>query len=376
MTTSDGTLNGAGMNQHDSDRRIDPLLLPFLSAEDEREAGRHMEALIMHAMQAMTKITRSSRTPEDAFQEATYSVVKQLRELRAHRSESAIGNYLHYVKVVASRVVKGQVRQEHPKHRKLVDALRHVLKSEPSLALWEADSHEKLCGLATWRDRQADRIQSARLTRLLDEPRALEDVLSLPCGGMTANHVELVSRLFDWIGHPIRFDELTKIVCGLKRIQDLNPVGDGEPRGLSEWLPDTRRRPDEQAEWREFLEQVWAQIEQLPRLQRLAYLLNFTAGNGQLELFWTHGVASIRRIGATLQITDEQFARVWTALPLSVEMRQRVRRCETSDEKFAALWQLLPLPDTAIACLLQTERQKVINLRKAAGDRLSRSMLR
>jgi DNA-directed RNA polymerase specialized sigma24 family protein len=359
------------------DVRMDPVLLPFLSTADEREAQQQLDRLIADVTPGIAKITRSSRTPDDAFQEATCRVVRQLRELRAHRNGNAIGNYLHYVKVVASRLVKEQVRQEHPKHRSMVDALRHVLKREPSLALWENDGH-RLCGLAVWRDQEAGRTHSERLTRLLDEPCAFEEVVASKCGTVNVSHLQLLTELFVWIGHPVRFDELTKIVCGLKQIEDLNPVTDSEAarRGLSDWLPDTRPRPDEHAEWRDFLERLWAQIEQLPPLQRLAYLLNFTAADGQLELFWTYGIASIRQIGALLQITAEQFERVWQALPMTDEMRQRIAECKNYDEKFALLWQHLPLTDAVLACLLGTERQKVINLRKAASDRLSRHMVR
>ena len=365
------------MKENHSEWRIDPLLLPFLRTADEQEARQHLDRLIARAAPGIARVTRSSRTPEDAFQEATYRVVKHLRQLRAYRNGNAIGNYLHYVQVVASRVVKGQVRLEHPKHRSLVDGLRHVLKSEPSLEAWESDGN-KLCGLAPWRDQQPGRTHSERLTRLLDEPRMFVDAVSPGCDPVNVSHVDLLKQLFEWIGHPIRFDELTKIVGGLKRIEDLSPVAGGEVagRGLSEWLADNRRRPDEDAEWGDFLERLWAEIEQLPRLHRLAYLLNFTAGDGQLELFWIYGVASIRRIGAALQITEVEFARVWPLLTLNDEMRQRARTCESYDDKFAVLWQHLPLTDAAIACLLRTERQKVINLRKAAGDRLSRLMVR
>jgi hypothetical protein len=111
-------------------------------------------------------------------------------------------------------------------------------------------------------------------------------------------------------------------------------------------------------------------------LQRLAYLLNFTAADGQLELFWAYGVATIRRIGAALQITEGQFAQVWPELTLDDEERRRAMALESYDEKFALLWQHLPLTDVAIAKMLGTERQKVINLRKAAGDRLSRRLAR
>jgi DNA-directed RNA polymerase specialized sigma24 family protein len=361
------------MTEHDSDRRIDPLLLPFLCTADEREAEQHLNHLIAHAAPGIARITKSSQTPEDAFQETAHRIIKQLREVRTRANGNAIGNYLHYVNVVASRVVKGQVRQEHPKRRSLVDALRHVLKRESSLASWDSDGH-KLCGLAAWRDQQQGRMRSERLTRLLDEPRKFVDVVSPGRDPVNLSHAELLRRLFEWIGHPIKFDEMTNIVCGLKQIEDLNPVIGGEASGrvLSEWLADNRRRPDEHAQWTEFLERLWAQIELLPRLHRLAYLLNFTAADGQLELFWIYGVASIRRIGAVLQITDEQFARVWPVMTLSDEMRRRAQACENYDEKFAVLWQFLPLTDVAIASMLGTERQKIINLRKAAADRLSR----
>jgi DNA-directed RNA polymerase specialized sigma24 family protein len=365
------------MKENDSDGRIDPLLLPFLHTTDEREAGRHLDRLIAHATPGIATITKSSRTPEDAFQEATYRVVKHLQQLRAHRNGNAIGNYLHYVRVVASRVVKGQVREEHPRHRSLVDALRHVLRSEPALASWDSNG-QKLCGLAAWRDQQPGRVHSERLTRLLDEPRTFADSVAPKCDLVNVNYADLLKHLFEWIGQPIRFDEVTKIVCGLKQIEDLNPVAGGEiaGRGLGEWLADKRRRPDEDAEWGEFLERLWAEIERLPRLHRLAYLLNFTAADGQVELFWLYGIASIRRIGAALQLAEEEFARAWPALRLNDEMLRRAQACETHDDKFAVLWQHLPLTDSCIACLLGTDRQKVINLRKAAGDRLSRLMAR
>jgi hypothetical protein len=365
------------MNERHPDPRIDPVLLPFLYTAAQPEARQYLDDLIAEAAPGIAKVTRSSHAPEDAFQEAAHRVVKQLRELRNQRSSNAIGNYLNYVKVVASRVVKAQVRQKHPRRRSLVDSLRHVLKREPSLATWESNGH-KVCGLAVWQDRQLGQMRSERLTRLLDEPRMFEDGMPLNCDLANMNHAELLTQLLDWIGHPVRFDDLTRIVCGVKRIEDPSPVSGDElaGRGLSEWLPDKRRRPDEQTEWKNFLELLWAHIAQLPRLHRLAYLLNFTAADGELELFWSYGTASIRRIGAVLQITEEEFARAWPALALSDGMRQRASACANHDDKFALLWQHLPITDAVIARMLGTDRQKVINLRKAAAERLSRQMIR
>jgi len=365
------------MTDHASGRSMDPILLPFLRAGDEREARRHMDQLIAHAAPGIARIARSSRAPEDAFQEAAHRVVRQLREIRMCRNGNAIGNYLHYVQVVASRVVKGELRQEHPRRRSLVDALRHALNREPSLASWESD-RQRICGLAAWRDQRPSQRSCDRLTQLLEQPRAFADVVSVDRDPATLDCTELLKRLFDWIGSPIRFDQAIRIIGGLMRIEELSPVSVSEMSGrrLCEWLPDQRRRPGEQAEWSGFLERLWIQIAQLPRLHRLAYLLNFTAADGQLELFWIYGVVSIRQIGAALEISEEQFARAWTLLELSDRTWGFVRACGTYSEKFAVLWQHLPLTDTAIAGMLGMERQKVINLRKAAGDRLSRLMSR
>jgi hypothetical protein len=334
-----------------------------------------MDQLIAHAAPRIQKITKSSRTPDDAFQETAQRIVKQLREIRTHRSASSIGNYLHYVQVVASRVVKSEVRQEHPKRRSLVDALRHVFNRNASLACWESN-RQRLCGLAVWHGQPPAPLSAGRLTRLLDEPRTFEDVVSPHADPATLHYSELLKHLFLWIGHPIRFDQVVRIMTGLKRMDELSPVAVDEVAGrkLSEWLPDQRRRPDDQAEWKAFLERLWVLIEELPHLHRLAYLLNFTAADGQLELFWVYGVASIRRIGAALELTEEQFARVRPLL--QSKAASDARSYDGYNAKFFLLWQHLPLTDAEIATLLSTDRQKVINLRKAAGDRLSRLMTR
>src|SRR5262249_25751661 len=263
---------------HASERLMDPLLLPFLRANDEREARREMDQLIAHAAPGIARIARSSRTPEDAFQEAAHRVVRQLREIRMCRDRDGIGNYLHYVQVVASRVVKGEVRREHPRRRSLVDALRHVLKREASLASWECEG-QRLCGMAAWRGERPSPEPGDRLTLLLEQPGAFADVVSLDRALASLEDAGLLKRLFEWIGRPIRFDQATRIMGGLVRIEELSPVSVGEVAGrrLCEWLPDQRRRPDEQAEWSGFLGRLWIQIGQLPRLHRMAYLLNFTA---------------------------------------------------------------------------------------------------
>lgn len=345
--------------------QIDSILLPFVHTGNETEARQHLNDLIACAVPDIVKITRASRTPEDAFQETAHRVIRQLRQLRAGDRRDVIGDYSRYVRVLASRVVKGQVREKHPLRKSLADSLRHVLNRDPELASWNSNGH-RLCGLRTWRERQVPRIPSGRLICLLDAPLTLQDIAPVE----TLSHPELLRMLFDWLGHPIRFGELVRIVCGLKQIDATRPRFT-----VTRDITDPGRRPDHYAEWREFLRALWGQLERLPRLHRLAYLLNFTAADGRLELFLVHNVTTVAQIGAALQITNEEFARAWEASPVTAEMRQRATRCERYGEKFALLWQLLPLPDAVIAHMLRIDRQKVINLRKAASARLSREIL-
>ena len=116
----------------------------------------------------------------------------------------------------------------------------------------------------------------------------------------------------------------------------------------------------------------WREIERLSPLQRLPYLLNFAEGN--IEWFWFYRVTSIRQIGKTLQLTNEQFNRLWVLLEWNAEQRERARSLTNYDEKFALLWQQLPLNDLTIAALLATTQQNVLSLRQAARQRLRRKM--
>ena len=357
--------------------KIDPLLLPFLQTTDEAEARLLLDQLIELAAPMIKKVTSWSQDPEDAFQEAARRLIEQLWEVKANPDGKAIGNYFHYVKVIASHVAKGQLRDRRRRRRSLTDALRHVLKRSPHFELWEDENRGRLCGLAAWRHQPVSFTRSARLSQLLDHPDIFGEMVSMGRDAQSLDHAELVNGIFQWVDHPISYDDLVRIVCELKRVGEGDTIiraDEEDERSMGELLPDAGPRPDEVAEWGEFLRRLWAEIEQLPVFQRIAYLLNFTAGECQLELFWTYGVVSLRGIGAALRLTADQFERVWLELRLTDEERRKAEALTSYDEKFALLWQHLPLTDIMIAKLLGTERQKVINLRKAAGARLSRRM--
>jgi len=102
-------------------------------------------------------------------------------------------------------------------------------------------------------------------------------------------------------------------------------------------------------EKRTFLQRLWEEIQQLPPNQRAALLLNLkdASGGGGIALFPATGIATMRQLAESL---------------------------EMSAEEFAGLWNELPLEDARIAQILRLTRQQVINARKSARERLTRRL--
>jgi DNA-directed RNA polymerase specialized sigma24 family protein len=116
-------------------------------------------------------------------------------------------------------------------------------------------------------------------------------------------------------------------------------------------LPDSRSNTAADLEQRLWLRTLWSEIRQLPPRQRVALILHLRdeRGRSAAALLPLTGTASMRQIAAALEIPAQQFAQLWNRLPID---------------------------DAAIAGLLGTTRQQVINLRKAARERLGRRMKR
>lgn len=356
--------------------QLDPLLLPFVGSADESVARTHLEELLMLVTPSIKKIVSRADSPEDDFQESLQQIIKALWQCKADPDNYVIGNFQHYVTVVASHVVRRRWRTKNPAYQSLRESLRHTLRQDARFDLWEASNGEWLCGSTSHREHPM--TNSLRLTQLRQQPLAFDEAILPGRDAQRTPQPDLVAAIFDWLGHAIGFDQLVGIVLTLRRIEEPTLIveeDNEDARPLSERLSDATPLPEEESKWRQFLEKLWAEIEQLPPFQRIAFLLNFTAGEGALEIFWLYGVASVRRIGATVQLSDEQFLRVWNDPALDEAVKKQAVKLSSYDEKFALLWRYLPLSDLTIARLIGTERQKVINLRKSAGARLARRLV-
>jgi hypothetical protein len=356
--------------------QTDPVLLPFLTASQEEQAQLLLTQLLDEVSPIIIAITGRAQSPDhahDAFQETMKKLLHRLRTLRANPDGNTIGNFDHYVKVVAKHTVSEQLREDHPTYRGLADALRHALKGDPRFGVWEGARSEDLFGLAIWRDQQPTHMRTGQSMRLLEDPAALAEVL--PPGFHQLRAADLLAEVFSRVGQTISLERLVRIYRALKPVEESITISISEQEGSTAIdLPAPDRKPDEEAEFCEFLSNVWREVKELPRDQRIAYLLNFTAGDGQLDMFPAYGVATIRGIGGVLALTGDQFAILWNELKFNEHQRYLCAALKTYDERFALLWQHLPVADNGIARMLGIKRQQVINLRKAAGDRLSRRL--
>src|SRR5262249_11320412 len=161
---------------------------------------------------------------------------------------------------------------------------------------------------------------------------------------------DLIKRVLRISGSPIELDYLTAIIARLLNVQDRAPVTiDSDGEALTMPTPGKLSGPETIVHYRQLLEQVWFEICQLPRRQRVALLFNLREPGGVnvITLFPVTHVATFEQIALALEMSLEQLEHFWAQLPMD---------------------------DQDIAEHLGTTRQQVINMRRSARSRLVRRM--
>jgi RNA polymerase sigma factor (sigma-70 family) len=340
--------------------QIDSLLLAYLQATDESESQNLAAKLISeYAEPVIAGVLRyklgislhfasgngSHQEAEDISSEVILELLTRLRKFKTEPSQMGIKDFRSLVAVITYQACSKDLRRKNPQRARLKNRLRYVLTRWQAFSLWKDKNEELVCGLAQWQNRPvAD--ANLRLRQLNDNPQALQPAES---SNDQQNPVDLLTAIFRWLGSPIHLNDLVQIVARLWGLQD-SPDGKTEGDGLSlNQLPDTRTDVATEVEKRIYLENIWAEIRQLPERQRNALLLNLTdaTGYGVIALLPATGIASLRQIAGVLGMSAEQLAGIWNDLPMD---------------------------DATIASHLRVTRQQVINLRKSARERLIRRM--
>ncbi len=271
---------------------------------------------------------------EDICSDAIVSLVTELQSLRDHPPVEPIRDFPAFAAALANRACSSWSRRTFPAFHGLRNRLRYLLQREAALALWRIPPQPWLCGLAKWAP-GSHALQLAPAP--LPPPESFDDLASVP------HPADLLVRLFQRTGHPALFDELTRVMARLWKVQDSrDPV---EETTLVTEAPDF----ESSTQRRQWLQSLWQQIEQLLPRQRAALLLNLKDEEGccATSAFVMSGVVSLPQMAASLQIPELEFAEMWKQMPLN---------------------------DQTIAEHLGITRQQVINLRKCARERLTRRL--
>jgi RNA polymerase sigma factor (sigma-70 family) len=284
---------------------------------------------------------------EDIYQDVVVHLLARLNECKASPQESAIGNLRGYVAVATYHACYRHLRRKYPQRHMLKNRLRYLLTHQAGFALWEDEDGDMCAGFAAWRSSQAAR-GADDLRRLVREGQAVVPPAALTEEARRERPAELLAAIFNYVGGPLRLDELVNAVAELWGITD-RPAEVAENEAQIARLPDPRASVEVEAERRTFLQRLWSEILQLPARQRAALLLNLRDAHGRdcIAMFPLTGIASVRQIAAALELPAAQLAE---------------------------LWKHLPLDDASIAARLALTRQQVINLRKSARARLARRM--
>jgi hypothetical protein len=157
-----------------------------------------------------------------------------------------------------------------------------------------------------------------------------------------AGEAEAVASLLTAAGCPLLVDDVIGALAEALKI--------GETRvERAEEVADPGQCQAGALESRHRLAALWRETCALPPAQRTALLLNLRDGDGgsAIALFPLMGIASLEEVAAAIE------------LPLP---------------RLAKLWSSLPLDDLTIASILGVSRQRVINLRASARQRLARRL--
>jgi RNA polymerase sigma factor (sigma-70 family) len=348
-----------------STTQTDTLLLPFLLATDEKEEelvlsrliNEHVEPIVKQILRHKLQFyfdprERKTRHPdvEEVFNEVQLHLLKRLRDLKRDSAANPVSNLHSYIATVARHTCDEYLRRKYPRRRHLKDKVRYYLTTHGEFALWETGEHVWLSGLSGWtQDGQSapGKFQHHWTKEL--QTRVQASLQETDVRGLKLD--ALLRAVFAALGEPVELDCLTAIVAGLWGVEDRadESFEDDDNGFLAERLVSTQVSPDALFEYHQLLQQLWNEILQLPRRQRVALLLNLR--NPQrinvITLLPATNIATFEQIAAALEIPPEQFEKLWASLPMD---------------------------DLGIAGLLGATRQQVINLRKNARDRLQRRM--
>jgi hypothetical protein len=345
------------MTTKDPNARIDPVLLPFMQEQNEALSMLFLSSLIDERAERVIDRTIKATLPEmrkrDGFSsedlkaEIVLKLVKRLQQLRSCPVDGVLIDFANYVAVTAYNSCCSYMRSRYPERLRLKNRIRHTLKHQEGLAIWEDRLGAWLCGFSSWRQQNRRQFPSEKASALAQDTQLLELTGSSSRSARRLDLNALLIAIFQIAVAPLELGDLVGLAAELWGIEDHPTIGVGSFHDCA--LLDITGRspvPVDLVEARMGLAHLWKEICELPPNQRIVLVLSMRDERGLdgLSLLGNAGVASLREISFVLGIP---------VLDLS------------------GMWDDLPMDDSKIGLLIGVTRQQVSNLRKSARKRLA-----
>lgn len=369
------------MIETNGDNTIDLLLLPYLRAPDDATAQTlvaelittHAEPVLRRTIPYKLRRLAHNASPERLRQEAEdihsdvmLQLLARLDRLRRSPADvvgGRIADFGNYVAACAYNACDSHASRNFPLRRRLKRELRALFAARDELKLWEGDGRVWWCRVGEEeekgrREEEEKRRDEARdvgvsLAELRDDPAAFARVALGSDDLRAASLGVLVVSVLRRARAAVEFEILVSAVAECWDIKDQildSPREDGEDFADEiESAADERADVAAEVERNQYLQRLWAEINELPTRQRAALLLNLRDGNGMsvIDLLIISGIATPHDIARALDLDIAEYAELSTEVPLD---------------------------DLTIAARLGITRQQVINLRKSARERLARRL--
>ncbi len=313
---------------------LDHLLQEFLNSPQSSAKAlesllfEHAEPLIRRIVSRRLSGSVSAQDREDTAGDAVLELLGRLESWK-HGGARPIDDFLAYTAVIARHSCDHHFRSLKPQKYRLRNRIFYLLDTSPDYDEWDNSLGRSVCGWARQIGQDAKKLA----------PGWYHSV-SVPAG---ASETEIVAQIIA-DASPLLVDDLLEATAHLAGLGDESSVEWGEIEAV---MPAPEPDYEEKLDLQRELTSLWEEIKDLPQAQRIALLLNLRDEQGcsALASFPALGIASMRQIAETL------------GMPAA---------------EFAALWNQLPISDLEIGKRLKLERQQIINLRKAARQRLAR----
>jgi hypothetical protein len=274
---------------------------------------------------------------EDVCADSVCAILIRLRRQREGGPE--IVDFENYAATVAANTANRFFAARAPQRARLRNRIRYVLTTDERFVIDEYERGVWGCSLRA-RPPQSVPIAGAEI----DDCRQKLAVTKLSTNKLP----ELIREILTAASGPLELTDLTTFCAHAMGITDRMESVE-EQAGF---LYDPAVPFAHSAELKDWLRRLWAEVRQLPLLQRVALLLNLGSGGNASAGATMCGIADLR---------IATFGDLAESLGMSAE-------------ELAGIWNRVPLQDSEIATRLQLERQQVINLRASARQRLARRM--